>query len=133
MRKVLYFLLLVATFLAPVERVEVGKLLPVKAVAVYKNKQGTVLETDSGAIGIGEDVVEALTDLQQSVPAVLYLKTTRYLFVSNDMKASADSIVQQLNNKVLVYICNAEGRVYDTAKYLDAHGEITNLHGTWTK
>lgn len=133
MRKLLYVIILGALLLAPVERVEVAKLLPIRAVAMYESNGMTVLELDTGEKGTGNDAIEALENLKQNTPAIVYLKTAKYLFVSDNAKDNVDSIKRHLKNDVELYACDAAGRVEKVAQYLDAHGEITELHSSWTK
>ena len=53
MRRILYVLILVLAFIAPVDRLDIAKLQPIEAVAVYLEEGEVVLETDTGDLGRG--------------------------------------------------------------------------------
>ena len=60
MRKLLYGVILIALWFAPLERMDIAQLLPIQAVAMYVEDSQIVLETDTGNIGRGEDATKAL-------------------------------------------------------------------------
>ena len=127
MRMVLYLVILGLLFLAPLERADIAKLLPIEAVAVYVENGEVVLETDTQDRGRGTDVANALQVLKDTTPAVVYLDTAEFLLVSKD----AVGYVEQLNNylkpSVKVCICEASGRVKEAVKYLEVHGNLPKL------
>ena len=77
MRRILYGVILLAAFFAPVERLDVAKLLPVEAVAIYLEEGQVVLETDSEDRGRGDTVQAALENLKQNATKIIYLDTAR--------------------------------------------------------
>lgn len=127
MRMVLYLVILGLLFLAPLERADIAKLLPIEAVAVYVENGEVVLETDTQNRGRGTDVANALQVLKDTTPAVVYLDTAEFLLVSKD----AVGYVEQLNNylkpSVKVCICETSGRVKEAVKYLEVHGNLPKL------
>lgn len=133
MRKLLYVVILALLFFAPVKRVEVEKLLPIRAVALYTQGQEVVLETDTEHKGTGADALQALASLKENTPAVVYLDTAEYLLVSQ----SAEGFVEQLGNvlkpSVKVCVCDAAGSVKAVVEYLDVHAELTKLRHWRTK
>jgi len=133
MRKILYAAILIALFFAPVKQVDVGKLLPIRAVAVYTYEERVILETDSGNIGSGATAEMALTDLKKNTPAVVFLDTAEYLLVAPKAEQYGEEILGSFKPAVKVHICNAQGRVDQVAKYLDVHGETTEIHNGRTK
>ena len=133
MRKVIYALLLSALFLAPVERLDVAKLLPIRAVALYMQGERVVLETDTAHLGSGVDALHALDSLKKNTPAVIYLDTAEYLLVSEAAQSYAEQLRGILKPTVKVCVCDAAGKVQEAAKYLDVHGTVTELHRWGTK
>lgn len=133
MRKVIYALLLSALFLAPVERLDVAKLLPIRAVALYMQGERVVLETDTAHLGSGVDALHALDSLKKNTPAVIYLDTAEYLLVSEAAQSYAEQLRGILKPTVKVCVCDAAGKVQEAAKYLDVHGTVTELRRWGTK
>ena len=127
MRRIAYVIILVSLFFVPLERLDVAKLLPIQAVAVYMQGDSVVLETDTKNIGRGMNVADALENLKETTPAVVYLDTAEYLLVSPDAKHSAVELKNYLKPSVKVCICDGAGRVKEAAKYVEIHGNLTKL------
>lgn len=127
MRKLAYMVIVIALFFAPVKRLEAGKLLPVRAVALYYADGAIVLETDTGNKGKGKTANEALDDLKAITPAFVYLETAEYLLVSEEATDAVEQLRGALKPRVKVCVCDAKDRVNDVAEYLDVHGELTEL------
>ena len=72
-------------YVAPLERLDVAKLLPIQAVAVYTEGDSVVLETDTENKGKGASIADALQDLKENTPAVVYLDTAEFLMVSEQI------------------------------------------------
>ena len=127
MRILLYIVILAMLFLAPLERVDVAKLLPIEAVAVYTEAGAVVLETDSGDKGRGADAHQALQDLINTTPAVVYLDTAEFLLVSEAAVAEVESLRAYLKSSVKVCVCEAAEHVTDAVDYLEVHGNLPRL------
>lgn len=123
MRKLLYVAILLSLFFVPLEKADVAKLLPVEAVAMYMEDGRVVLETDTQNTGKGISVAQALQNLKDTTPAVVYLDTAKYLLLSDDAISYAEELRQYLKPSVEVARWNAKGKVKDAAKYLSVHGE----------
>ena len=102
MRIVIYALILAALFFAPVERLDVAKLEPVQAVAIYKENDMVVLETDTEDKGSGKTAEEALQNMKQNTPTVIYLDTAEYLLVAEEAKWDVEALRQYLKPSVKV-------------------------------
>ena len=127
MRRILYALILAALFFAPLERVDVTKLLPVRGVAVYMEGEMVVLETDTENKGKGRSVTEALADLKKTTSAAVYLDTAEFLLVSEPAITKMNDLRSILKPSVKVCVCDAAGRVEDAVNYLDIHGNLPKL------
>jgi len=127
MRWLLYIAILASLFLAPLERTDVAKLLPIKAVAVYMDTDSVVLETDTQHKGMGADVTEALQDLKKNTPAVVYLDTAEYLLIDENATDFLAEFKTFLKPSVKVCVCDASGRAGKVAKYLEVHGNLPKL------
>lgn len=133
MRKLLYVVIIGAMFFAPVERVEVGKLMPIRALALYLQEDMLVLETDTQLKGRGPSADSALRNLEDGMSAVLFLDTVEYLLVTPDTQEEGLSLKGLLRPSVKVHICEAQDQVAQMAEYLDVHGRVTEMHGSRTK
>ena len=123
MKKVIYVIIVLLTFLAPVKRADIAKLLPIEAVVLRKEGENIALETDLGDIGIGNTAEDALVNLKTNAIGIVYLDTARYLLVEPGMENEAEEIRQKLKKSVKVgtYL---GGDIKQAAKYLDAHQEV---------
>ena len=126
MRKMLYALILAALYFAPVERLDVADLEPVRAVAVYKENGRVVLETDTEDRGEGMSAEEALQALKKNTPSVIYLDTAEFLLISENAEDQVDMLRKHLRSTVKVASYNG-GPVKEEAEYADIHKEILKL------
>lgn len=120
MRKILYVILIVLSFLVPVKRLDIAKLLPVEAMAIYKQDGMVVLKTDTDHIGIGKNISEAIENLRENAVEMIYLDTADYLLVDQDAQEEAVELRQYLRPSIQLGIY-AGGNVKQEAKYLDTH------------
>lgn len=127
MRKLIYAAILLSLSVAPLHRLDVANLLPIRAVAIYMEDKDVVLETDTGNLGRGENVTEALENLKKETPAVVYLDTAEFLLVSENTVPLVDELTQHIKPSVKVCVCEAEGRVKEAAEYLEVHGNLPKL------
>ena len=122
MKFILYALIIALSLFAPVTRLDIAKLSPVEAVAVYKEYGQVVLKTDEENEGRGENVHLALADLKKKASVIIYLDTARYLLVGEGAEAEAEAAALQAYLKESVLVGNyAGGDVKEEAKYLDVH------------
>lgn len=122
MKVVLYALIIGLSFLAPVKRLDVAKLEPVEAIALSTEENMLVLETDGEYVGIGETVEQALQNLKDNTPAVIYLDTAQYLLMGEGTETYLTEMKGYLKSSVKVGTYQG-GNVKEEAKYLDAHTE----------
>lgn len=127
MRGILYIIILVLLFFAPVRPANVADLLPIEAVAIYTDNGEVVLETDTGDVGRGVDAARALLNLKTGTPAIVYLDTARYLLIGEDAGMYAEQLRGVLKPSVRVCVCNAQSAVKETAEYLSVHGNLPEL------
>lgn len=120
----LYILLIALTFAAPVERVDVGKLRPVEVVMLYKENGYVILQTDTQDRGIGDNVIQALEDMYETAPAVIYLDTAEFLLIDRDAQEEAECLRHTLKGSVKVCLTEGKTDAKDAAKYLAVHHEL---------
>ncbi len=126
MRKVLYVVILLLLMAAPVEKLDVAHLEPVEVVHLGKKGNIITMTTDTGAKGQGMTVSDALADLKENTPAVVYLDTAQYLLVS---EAALDAVEESRSwLKGSVQLCLAEEPNMEiAANYLETHGNLPTL------
>lgn len=127
MKWFLYIVLLMFALYAPVERLDVARLEPVEAVAVTRENGEVVMKTDTGDVGRGASVAEALADMKRNAPSVIYLDTAECLLVAENAGEDVESLGQILKPSVLVGNY-AGGDVGDAAAYIRVHGNGLKLH-----
>ena len=127
MRKLIYALIIAALCLAPLRRADIAKLRPVQAFAMYLEENDVVLETDTGDLGRGENVLRALEDLKEKTAAVVYLDTADFLLVAENAVSRMGELAQHIKQSVKVCVCEAAGRVKEAAQYLEVHGNLPKL------
>lgn len=120
MRTVLYILIIISLFFAPVQRLDVAKLQPVEAVAVYTDGETVVLITDTEDTGRGKTAKEALHNLKETTAAVIYLDTAEYLLIAPDAENYIEELKPHFKSSIKVKPYNG-GEVKEEVKYLDAH------------
>lgn len=75
---------LVALLLLPSQNKDVGDLLPVELLYIYKENDRIRVETDTGEAGEGDGLTQALADLKATAPGEVFLETADYLIVTKD-------------------------------------------------
>ena len=117
MKWTLYLAALLGAILIPIRRTDVGKLQPIEVIALSE-KNGTVrLETDTEDSGEGYTIEEAVADLKQTTPGVVYLDIAEYLLLEPGCEEHLDELQVWLKGSTLV--CMKEGTMdlKDAAKY----------------
>ena len=127
MRRVLYIVILTALTLAPVKRLNVADLEPVQTVAIYTKQDVVVLETDTENKGVGANIEEALKDLKENTPGVIYLDTAQYLLVAKNAEGYLNALKDYLSPSVKVVIWDEKGSVKSAAKYLRIRKDLPKL------
>ncbi len=123
-RLIIYCLLFAAALFVPVERTDVAQLQPIESIGIYQQGSQVIIRTDTGDLGIGSNVSEALTDLYNSTPAVVYLDTARYLLVGDGALEAAEEMRGTLKNSVRLCMAQEEVPLMDASRYLSVHGEL---------
>lgn len=61
---------------------DVGKLQPVEVVYLACREGGVAIETDTGDLGIGANLAEAMEDMKAAAPGEVFLETADHLLLS---------------------------------------------------
>ena len=127
MRKIIYAVILGLLFLAPVKRLDVANLQPVQTVAIYTEPGFVVLQTDTQNVGRGATVTEAVANLEENTPGVVYLDTAEYLLISKDAESYVDALRQYLKPSVKVSSWQTGEGIENAAKFLSEEKNLVSL------
>ena len=130
MRKMIYIVLLLAAVFMPVKGRDVGKLQPVEVVKVYIDRRQVVIETDTGDLGMGGTVREALRNLEDTTVGYVYLDTARYLLVAPGAEEVVGELSPYLKKGTRICIAAASIDPAEAASYLSSHEPGVSL-GDW--
>jgi len=120
-RIILYVLILCSLPFLPLESMEIANLEPVQAVWMYEADGMVVLETDTEDKGTGGSVEEALADMKQKSPGIIYLDTAQYLLVSEKVQQQIAALQAYVKGSVRLCQWDGQGDMVDAVKYADAH------------
>lgn len=120
-RWILYCAIFVAVLLVPLERADVAKLQPVQTVCIYYNESDYIIETDTGALGKGTSIEEALVDLIETTPAVVYLDTADFLLLLPGTESAVEHLRGVLKDSVELYYYEGDPDLKIVSKYLEIH------------
>ncbi len=120
-------LLAVLMLLSPFRGNDVGKLRPVELVAMRREENTVVLETDTGDIGRGEDPLKALEDMKGSAPGALFLDTADYFLVTRETENLLPELAEVLRPAVEICVLRDPVDLEEAAEYLRAHSPKVTL------
>ena len=120
-RIALYMLLLAAALQMPVERMDVGKLIPVELLHIYREGEHIVIATDTGSSGTGKTVDEAVENLKATTAGIIYLDTARYLLIEENASRELVAICAYLKPSVRVCAARRYVDLEKAVSYLAAH------------
>lgn len=127
MRMLLYIVILVLLFLAPVKRLDVAKLEPVQTVAIRVDGDTVIIETDTKNSGQGKNLSKAVDDLEQNTPGVIYLDTAQYLLLTENATVYTRELEQYLYPSVKVSLWDGRGSVEKASEYLEIRHDLMTL------
>lgn len=122
MKKIVTYIIVTAlALLVPEYGTDVGKLIPVELVFLYKEGEKIVIETDTEDIGRGKTVDEAVRNLTDTTPGEIFLDTADYLLVSEDALVHLNEMNGYLKGKVWVCLAGKGIDVKTAVQYLAVH------------
>ena len=126
-RIIFYMLILAAVLILPTAGMDVGKLQPVQTIAVYREGEAWVIETDTDDIGKGNSVEAAFENLIETTPAVIYLDTADYLILRDNAAEVINELRGRLKDSVALYLYKGEPDLKQVSQYLTVHGVKVKL------
>lgn len=127
MRKWIYIALLLALTLVPAKPVATGDLLPVEVLLTERMGEKIALRTDTGNEGRGRNVEEAIADMKKRASGEVYLKTVKYLIVTEGTEEVMESLRAHLNPNVRVSKGQRGMDITGAAEYLSKHPPADKL------
>lgn len=131
-RIILYCVLLAIALLIPIKKIDISNLEPIQAVKMDYQQGNMILQTDTGDVGVGENVQTALDNLKETSAGIVYLDTAEFLLVTENARDYIGHIKPYLKNRVRVCRWDGEGELTNAAKYMDAHKIGVQLKN-WSK
>ncbi len=126
-RIILYAGILAALFAAPVKENQVGRLIPVQVVSIYKEEDHVVIKTDTEDKGIGITAQEALQNMEDTANGIIYLDTAEYLLFSTDARGELEELRKHLDPSVRVCTLEKPLDMENIARFLDSHDGLPKL------
>ena len=130
MRILLYIVILLLLFMAPVQRLDVAELQPVQTVAVSVQAEQVTIQTDTGQQGSGDTVAAAVEELEKTTPGVIYLDTAEYLLITQSANVYAEQLRSYLHGSTKVCIWDGKSSVEEAAQYLRIRTDLPTFR-TW--
>ena len=123
----IYTLLLAAALLVPTRTTELGKLKPVETVAVYPEGDQLVIETDTGDLGRGRNVEEAIGNLKQTTAGTIYLDTADFLIIAEGAEPFVKYLSSHLKSSVRICLGEKGLDLAEAGAYLAVHRPSVKL------
>ena len=117
--------ILVGTF--SFQGTDVARLAPVEAVWLTQQGQTVCMVTDTGDVGYGMNIREALLDMKASASGTVFLETADYLIVEKGKEALLEQAYEIFRPACQVCVCHEIPQMPDVAKFLSAHEPATTL------
>ena len=100
---------------------DVAKLRPVQVVAVSAVHGGVQLRTDTGDLGIGLDIPEAMESMKQTSPAMIFLDTAEYLLIEPGAEVWLSQLSGYLRPSCNLCYMVGEADLKKAGEYLQLH------------
>ena len=131
-RCIAYIAILALVVAAPAKPVDIGELIPIRAMGVWQAGKQIQVETDAGNTGIGETVEYAIRDMKETASGVIYLDKVEYLILTEQTLDAAEALRGELNGRVGLCVVQQPVDLGEVSHYLDVHGTLPKLK-TWSK
>ncbi len=100
---------------------DIGKLAPVEVVWLAENAGQVYLHTDTGDMGVGQDVQGALRNMKAAAPGTIFLETADYLLVEQGREALLTQVYDVLRPSCKVCVARSMPDLEKVATFLTAH------------
>ena len=119
--------LLLAFLLPESRRTDISRLCPVEMLYIYMDGQKFVAAADTGSWGSGDTWQEAFADLENTTPGVIFLDTTEYLLITEEVEPWLAEMNQRLRPSIKVVVMNGEPQWENLSAWLRSRNAGTTL------
>ena len=120
-KKVILYIAALALLLLGGKGTDIGRLRPVEVVQLYEKGGLLFLKTDTGDMGWGLTINQAVKKLKETTPGEIYLDTADFLLVEKGMEANLPSMRSYLKGKTGMVYSAEEMDLEAAAAYLHVH------------
>ncbi len=117
------------TGLLPFAGTDIAKLHPIEVLAVSRAGGILRLQTDSGMLGSGENIEEALQNLRLSSAGNIFLDTANYLLIAPDCTEEIVTLWNYIRPACQVYYFKGDGKYKEIGNYLESHPSRATVLG----
>ena len=100
---------------------DVGKLQPAEILHIYIEEGATVVATDTGNIGAGKNLKDALESMEGNADGVVFLDTVAYVVVTEDTKDLLPELGKLLRPGTEVVLAPGRMEIKNLARFLRVH------------
>lgn len=126
-RIAIYIVALAIVLLVPINGMDIERLKPVELVFVYEDENNTVIETDTGDKGVGENAEAALQNLKDTTDGYIYLDTAEYLLMTEKTQDAVETLRPVLKKSLQLCLAEKNVDLVTAARFLPAHGKLPQL------
>lgn len=119
MKLLLYLAILIGLWIIPLRGADVGKLIPVEVIAVSEKGGIYTVKTDTGDMGQGGTLPEALEALKDHASGIIYLDTAEFLLTEEGV--APETLRHYLKEGIRVCAAPEEMPLEGIADYLSVH------------
>lgn len=100
---------------------ELGQMIPVSLLYVYREGDELTVAADTGNYGSGKDLEEAIADLHRTATGTLYIRTADNLILTEDTKQLIPELYKLLRPSVQICIGQGNPDPKEADAYISAN------------
>ncbi len=112
----------------PFSESDVAQLQPVELLYVSMTSEGVKVATETGDLGEGEDLNEAMHDLEKCAAGKVFLETAEYLLVTDGARGLLPELTSIMRPGCAVCVAPELVNLEEAAAYLNVHRPEVTLN-----
>ena len=129
-KKIILYIVVLGLLLLGGRGTDIGQLRPIEVVHLYEKGGHLLLKTDTGDMGWGLTVNQAVEKLKDTTPGEIYLDTADYLLLEEGMEEYIPILKGYLKGKTRVAYASEDVDLEEVAAYLRIHRPSGRLKNT---